>query len=188
MSIQQALASVPYYVFSLKNYEEPIEVSHDFGVLNIKSYIYGFTHSYAPGHPYDMIRYGQSNDNEWRRGTFGSRVYREAGNIPGWARPLTGPNGSEMLHEYLPPYQNNTGRIVHKDDVAVQIWDFSDFDFPAADQVQLYLEKVEHYLMTEYEKIHKHIPHGNKSNEGHAANKTFVYDDLFESLFIKVKV
>jgi hypothetical protein len=185
MSIQQALASVPYYVFSLKNYQEPIELSHDFGHLGIKTYIYGFTHSYAPGHPYDIIRYGQSNDNEWRRGTFGSRAYREAGNINGWARPLTGPNGEEMRFDYLPRYQSNTGRIVHKDDVAIQIWDFTNFNFPSMSQVQLYLEKVEHYQMAQYENIHKHIPHGNKSNEAHAANKTFVYDDLFENLFVK---
>ena len=39
---------------------------------------------------------------------------------------------------------------------------------------------------SEYEKTHNHIPHGNKSNEAHAVNKTFVYDDLCESLFIKV--
>lgn len=184
MSIQQALASVPYYVFSLKNYRDPIDLSHDFADLNIRTYIYGFTHSYAPGHPYDVIRYGQSNDNEWRRGTFGSRVYRESGNIPGWHRPLTGPNGEEMLLEYLPRYQGNTGRIVHKDDVAVQVWDFSNFDFPSRAQIQLYLEKVEHYQMTQYQKAHGHIPYGNKSSESHAEKKTFVCDDLFDSLFI----
>ena len=183
MSIQQDLASVPYYVFSLKNYREPKNLSYDFKVREIQSYIYGFTHNYAPGHPYDVIRYGQSNDNEWRRGTFGSRVYREAGNIPGWENPLTGPNGEEMLLEYLPSYQARTGRIVHKDDVAVQVWDFTNFDFPAIDKIQLYLEKVENYQMTQYESAHGHIPHGNKSNEAHAVNKTFVYDNHFDTLF-----
>lgn len=183
MSIQQDLASVPYYVFSLKNYRNPIELSHHFSQRDIKTYIYGFTHSYAPGHPYDVIRYGQSNDNEWQRGTFGSRVYREAGNIPGWARPLTGPNGEEMRLDYLPRYQSKTGRIVHKDDVAVQVWDFTNFNFPSISQIQLYLEKVEHHQMTEYANVKGYIPHGNKSDEGHAANKTFVSDELFGTLF-----
>ena len=35
----------------------------------------------------------------------------------------------------------------------------------------------------EYANVKGYIPHGNKSDEGHAANKTFVSDELFGTLF-----
>ena len=88
--MQHILAQNPQYILSLKNYAEPIEVSHAIKNLKITRMIYGFIHNYVENNQAttDVFKYGQGADYEWQRGCWGTRIYRQAGNIPGWTNML----------------------------------------------------------------------------------------------------
>jgi len=187
MDIRQVLLQLPQYIFYLKNYNAPIELSHEIKKLKMTRMIYEVQHLYyGTNNPItDIIKYGQGADNEWERNnTWGSRIYRQAGNIPGWGKNmLTGPNGEDMKF-IIKDYTNATKRIVHKDDIAFKVWDFTNFKFPSKSRFKRYLEKVENHLIEEYICQNSgNMPIGNIKTESHAKEFSFVDDSHFDSLF-----
>jgi len=186
MDIKQVLAQVPRHIIYLKNYSSPIELSWNIKNLGITRMVYSFAHMYTEEEQLlaDILKYGQGADYEWQRGTWGSRVYRQSGNIPGWGETtLQGPNGKEMKY-IVDQYVQETGRIVHKDDVAVVVWDFTNFKFPSEQFFKKFLEKVENYLIENYQTKHNgKMPVGNIKDEAHAKEFSFVEDAQFNSLF-----
>lgn len=182
--MQHILSQQPQYILSLKNYAEPIEVSHAIKNLKITRMIYGFIHNYVENNQAatDVFKYGQGADYEWQRGCWGARIYRQAGNIPGWTNMLYGPNGKEM-RVITDDYINATGRIVHKNDVTILVYDFTNFVFPTESQFKRYLEKVENYLIEDYRNTYHKNPIGNIKDEAHAKNSSSVTDAQFNTLF-----
>jgi hypothetical protein len=189
--MKQISPQTPIYKFFLRDYQEPIELSHAIRDLKITRMIYTFVHSYIDEDEFtlktDVIKYGKGADYEWQRGTWGSRVYRQAGNIPGWTNPLTGPNGEEMLLDYLPNYQVRTQRIVHKDDIIVMVADFTNYKFLSESQFDTELRQVENHYIEQYNQCHGFNPAGNSISETASKNKGIVADVTWKSLFFESK-
>jgi hypothetical protein len=186
MDIKQVLAQVPRHIFYLKNYNSPIDLSHAVKALGMTRMIYAFSHVYYDVDQLvaDILKYGQGADYEWQRGTYGSRIYRQAGNLPGWGGlELQGPNGKEMK-DIVDQYTQQTGRVVHKDDVGIMVWDFTNFSFPSEQLFKKFLEKVENYLIENYQiRNNGKMPVGNIKTEAHAKDFSYVDDLQFNSLF-----
>lgn len=184
--MKSILQQIPFYKFYLRDYKHPKNLSHAVGVIGSTRYCYAFVHLYHDPEEFDIkssvIKYGKGADFEWQKGNWGDRVYRQAGNIPGWDLMLTGPNGSEMLTEYIPAYQNKHNRMVHKDDVIVLIWDFTTYTFLSEHQWDLCLRQFESFLIDEHERNFGFRPPGNLKNAA-APNTTVVSDQTFNTLF-----
>jgi hypothetical protein len=179
------LQQLPQHIFHLKNLNGYREVSWAIGNLKMTKMIYSFIHLYNDNGQLtaEVLKYGKAADNEWMSGNWGDRVYRQAGHIPGWSKMLGAGSGDDMVG-ILANYTQQTGRIVHKDDVAILIYDFTNFKFPSQNQFGLYLEKVENYLIENYQAKHQgRKPVGNIKDEAHAKHASFVDDDHFEQLF-----
>lgn len=186
--MKQLAPNIPVHKFFLRDYQEPIELSYAIGKLSITRMIYTFAHLYVDRDELtvktDVIKYGKGADYEWHRGTWGSRVYRQAGNIPGWTNPLTGPNGEEMLIDYLPKYQVRTGRIVHKNDVIVLVADFTNYKFLSESQFDVELRQFENHYIEKYKQNYGVNPAGNAISETASKNKGIVSDETWEGLFV----
>ena len=187
--MKNIIAQRTRYDFYLRDYNDPIELSRAIGQLKITRMVYSFVHLYYNGITLktDVIKYGKGADLEWQRGTWGSRVYRQAGNITGWNRPLTGDSGKEMREDYIPTYQQRTGRNVDKNQIIVLIWDFTDYKFLSEDQFDVELRKVENYFIEEYRNKHGINPAGNVISESAAKNASVVSDATWNNLFAEVK-
>jgi hypothetical protein len=180
------LQQLPRHVLHLNNFQGYREVSWAIGNLKMTKMIYSFVHVYKDDSGQitaDVLKYGKAADNEWMSGNWGDRVYRQAGHISGWHKMLGSGSGEEMI-DVVANYTQQTGRFVHKDDVSIVIYDFTNFKFPVQDKFGKYLEKVENYLIENYRSTHQgRNPVGNIKDESHAKNMTFVTDDLFNELF-----
>jgi len=184
--MKSIVQQIPFYKFYLRDYDHPVNLSHAVGVIGSTRYCYGFAHLYADPETFDiksaMIKYGKGADFEWQRGNWGSRVYRQAGNIPGWDVMLSGPNGQEMLTEYIPAYQNKHNRTVHKNDVVVLLWDFTRYQFVSEHQWDVCLRQFENFFIEEHERNFGYRPPGNVKSAV-TANTTVVSDQTFNTLF-----
>lgn len=67
-------------ILSLNTCETPRDISNFMRKHRVQIYTYGL---WSTRHG-DWINYGESSDNEWQRGTWGNRLYRKGGGIPGW--------------------------------------------------------------------------------------------------------
>lgn len=189
--MKQITPQIPVHKFFLRDFQEPIELSYAIKDLGITRMIYTFVHLYIDRDEFsvksDVIKYGKGADYEWQRGTWGSRVYRQAGNIPGWTTPLTGPNGEEMLLDYLPKYEVRTDRKVHKDDVIVLVADFTNYKFLAESQFDVELRQFENHYIEQYNQQYGMNPAGNAISESASKNKGIVADNTWNNLFFKDK-
>jgi hypothetical protein len=175
------------YCFYLRDYKNPVNLSHAIGAVGITRYIYAFVHLFANtdsfGLSSEIIKYGKGADLEWQKGAWGNRVYRQAGHIPGWDSMLNGPNGSEMFTEYLPAYQARYNRSVHKNDVTVMIWDFTTYKFPSESQFDVTLRQFEDFFIEEYKRSHNGISPVGNVNRAIIPNQSVVADVIFDTLF-----
>jgi len=177
----------PSYHFYLRDYRNPINLSHAIATIGMTRYLYAFVHLFPNPETFsmdtDVIKYGKGADFEWQKGTWGSRVYRQAGNIPGWDVMLSGPNGEEMLTEYLPAYQTRHNRSVHRNDVVVMIWDFTTYQFPSESQFDVTLRQFEDFLIQQYKDSHNGVSPAGNTNRAILPNRTVVSDVIFGALF-----
>lgn len=184
--MKSILQQIPFYQFSLRDYKHPKNLSHAIGVIGSTRYCYAFVHVYHDNNEFmiksAVIKYGKGADFEWQKGNWGDRVYRQAGNIPGWDVMLTGDSGKEMSRDYIPAYQAQYNRPVHKDDVIVLLWDFTNYKFTSEHQWDLCLRQFENFLIEEHERNHGSRPPGNVKNAA-MPNATVVSDKTFADLF-----
>ena len=184
--MKHILEQLPRHTFHLKDFQSYREVSWAIGNLKMTKMIYSFVHLYNDTNgklTADVLKYGKAADNEWMSGNWGDRVYRQAGHIPGWSKMLGSGSGAEMC-DIVAKYTELTGRFVHKDDVGIVIYDFTNFEFPVQNKFGKYLEKVENYLIENYQiRNQGRNPVGNIKDEAHAKNVAFVTDEHFSKLF-----
>lgn len=106
----------------------------------------------------EIIKEGKANDDEWMTGTWGNRIYRQAGGIKGWGNLELNDSNANKTKELMAIYFPNTT----KDEVIFDVHDFTD-DFVGLDRVEIdrKLLNDEHDRIKAYEDIHGSPPKMN---------------------------
>lgn len=103
------------FTFSLKNLSTPRDVCYLLEKEGTKYYVYSFQSTT------DIIKFGKAADNEWMFGTWGNRLYRQAGGIPGWGScSLNDTSAKDMrlqMQKHFPDLTRN--------DITVTVFDFT---------------------------------------------------------------
>jgi hypothetical protein len=125
-----------------------------------------------------IMKYGQSGDNDWQRGSYGERIYRQAFHIPGWP---TQPSPNSAGKDMLDIIQHFPG--IHKDTVCIQVWDMTNYPFAVASDHRHELTILENQLISAHITSHGTMPIGNIKSENHITQKTRVTDEVFNNVF-----
>ena len=142
----------------------------------ITAYCYSFVA--VDGKIETILKYGQSGDNDWRRGSYGERIYRQAFHIPGWStQPSPNSAGNDML-DIIKHFPGIT-----KDDVYIQVWDMTNHPFSVKGDPRHELTILENQLISNHIAQHGVQPIGNIKSEAHIERKAVVTDDQFDALF-----
>jgi hypothetical protein len=84
-------------------------------MTGIKYYTYTF-HTNT-----EVIKEGKASDDEWMSGTWGNRIYRQAGGISGWPSELNDTSANKMrerMRQFFP--------TITKDQVQVTVYDLTE--------------------------------------------------------------
>jgi hypothetical protein len=101
------------FTFPLKDFTSPRDLCTK--MKGVKFYTYTF---YTQT---DIIKEGKAADTEWMSGTWGNRIYRQAGGIKGWTIELNDSSANKMreqMQKYFPD--------VTKDHVSITVYDYTD--------------------------------------------------------------
>jgi len=136
-------------VIPLDQLNEPRDIC---GIMKgVKYYNYGFFDSNGKA-----FNYGKATDSEWKSGSWGNRIYRKAGGIPGWQHQIRGKGTDDMidlLKRFLPD--------IKKDEVTIVVYDHTQ-DLIAAKsdnfEIEEYVFDHEHTLITEHSKLYGETP------------------------------
>ena len=169
------LNKVPVYVIDLAHLNEAIEITHLMKQDKIKKYCYAFeidTHTIK-----DVMKFGHSADNEWKREFYGDRIYRQASHIPGW---LTACSPNMWGNEMRELCKNYTG--IDKSHVSITVWDMTHYPNVSSIYPALEVEKLESQLIHNYQETHKCLPIGNVRSEKYSRNKAVVADSTLNNI------
>lgn len=166
------ISNLPTTIIDLSHMLHAHEIKKIMKDLKITDYCYAFIYKST------VMKFGQSGDNDWRRGSYGERIYRQARFIPGW--PETAAEGSAGcdMGELILKFPN-----INKNDVCIKVWDMTNFTFSVASDHRHELTVVENELIAEHIKTFGHQPIGNVKDESYIVRKTRVTDQIFDSLF-----
>lgn len=147
----------PYSIFSfgLSNYKRARDVCDIFKQNDTHAYSYMICTSTG-----ETIKHGLSNDNEYRYGTWGNRVYKQILGAPGWSqRHYNGDTSAIEFAELMQEYYSH----LDKNDLTVTVWDYGSPEFLAFSKKTqtLVLESLEAEFLKIYHKKHGKLPVGN---------------------------
>jgi hypothetical protein len=126
----------------------------------------------------ETMKIGMSADNDWLRGSYGERIYRQAFHIPGWpSRPAKSTPGFKDMQKMLPHFPS-----INKNDVKIIVFDMTGYPFESSYNPSLEVNDLERQLMDGYENQYGFLPVGNIIDE-RERRKGRVTDKLFGSLF-----
>ncbi|CAB4125400.1 hypothetical protein UFOVP181_46 [uncultured Caudovirales phage] len=157
------------FTLSLATLRYPRELCYLMERQGVKYYTYTFQTNDA------VIKYGKAADNEWQFGTWGNRIYRQAGGIPGWnGNELSDTSAVKMnvqLREHFPN--------VTRDQVVITIYDYTseleDLDQSEIDRILLNEEDA---LVKKHTEVYGSPP---KLNIQKTRTRTKpLFDNLFE--------
>lgn len=173
------ITKLPSWKISLGKLVRASQIKQLMKMKGITDYCYAFVILSPEGEL--IIKYGQSGDNDWRRGSYGERIYRQAFHIPGWpTKPSPLSAGNDMLDiiRHFPG--------VHKDNVYIQVWDMTNYPFSVQGDHRHELTVLENQLISRYIAEHGTQPIGNIKSEAHITHKAIVTDEVFDALFEEV--
>jgi hypothetical protein len=164
--------TLPRIQLDLSKMKNACEIKNIMKKLAIKDYCYAFMHNNI------VMKFGQSSDKDWMRGSYGERIYRQSRFIPGW--PTLAAAGSagydmEALAEKFPN--------INKNDVSIQVWDMTSVTFSVATDHRYELTIVENELIAMHIKAFGHQPLGNVKDQSYINKQSRVTDQMFNSLF-----
>jgi hypothetical protein len=140
--------------------------------MGVKYYTYAFIHNST------VMKYGMSADNDWMRGSYGERIYRQSFQIPGWpSKPSPKSAGNDML-DIVDRFPN-----ISKNDVCVKVWDMTGYPFAVADNPKFEVGELEKQLLEEHYAKFNSLPIGNLRDERLSPKKARVTDQMFYSMF-----
>ena len=167
---------IPTYSINLSHLDEAIEIIHIMKASHITKYSYAFEVNTATLH--DVAKFGHSANNEWQRGVFGDRLYRQAWHIPGWHKQCSPLMWGNEMRDLMANFTNVT-----KNDVTVTIWDMTNYPIQSTLYPNFELEQLESELIAKYQNIHRCLPLGNVRSEKSKKNKTVVADTTLNNIF-----
>jgi hypothetical protein len=164
----------------LKNLNAPSQILQICKKLYIQNYAYAFVYHDPFTHEDTWLKIGRSAGGE-----IGERIYRQAGNVPGWTFPLQGPSGSD-IKEIIEDFETNNPLclgLCNIDHISIKIWDvtnvvnehLTDHAYPS--------RVCENELLTEYEEIYGCLPVGNLKDTRNEMMKPYVSKGIWDELF-----
>jgi hypothetical protein len=166
------IAKLPTITFDLGQCLHAAQIKSLMKKMGIKFYCYAFTHKST------IMKYGMSADNDWMRGSFGERIYRQSFHIPGWpSKPSANSAGNDMVDviKHFPS--------ISKNDVCVKVWDMTNYPFAVANYPKTEMSDCERTLLEIHEQLHNTLPVGNIRDERLIPKKSRVSDVLFDYMF-----
>lgn len=166
------ITKLPNVIIDLNQCLHASQIKQLMKKIGIKYYTYAFLYNNV------VMKYGMSADNDWIRGSYGERVYRQAFQIPGWpTKPSPKSAGSDML-DVIKHFPN-----INKSNVCIKIWDMTNYPFAVQDDPKEEVLECERILLDMHEKSFGYLPIGNVRDERKIAKKARVTDQLFNSMF-----
>jgi hypothetical protein len=130
------------FTINLSALSTPRDICHIMEMLNVKHFTYTFSTKN------EIIKEGKASDNEWASGTWGNRIYRQAGGIPGWnSNSLDDSSAKKMnvqMKQHFP--------AISKNDVSITVHDYT---FELENEPQYEINRV--LLNDENARVQKHI-------------------------------
>jgi hypothetical protein len=166
------ISKLPTFVIDCSQMLHASEIKGIMKKLAVTDYCYAFIFNGV------VMKFGQSGDNDWIRGSYGERIYRQARFIPGWptaaAAGSAGCDMATLAKKFLG---------INKNNVCIKVWDISGHDFSVQTDHRHELTVLEHTLLAEHIEKFSYQPVGNVRDESYALKKTRVTDQIFNSLF-----
>lgn len=166
------ISKLPTAIIDLNQCLHAAQIKTEMKNAGIKYYTYAFLYNNV------VMKYGMSADNDWMRGSYGERIYRQAFQIPGWpTKPSPKSAGNDML-DVIKHFPN-----INKSNVCIKIWDMTNYPFPVQDCPKEEVLECERILLDLHEKSFGYLPIGNIRDERKIAKKFKVTDQMFNSMF-----
>jgi hypothetical protein len=164
----QVVSSMNTFQIDLSKLKVPRDVCSVMERSLTKNYVYFFEANQQ------IFNIGKAADKEWEFGTWGNRMYRKAGGIPGWKYLLNDTSAAKMtqlMKTYLPE--------VSKDQVIITINDYTQLLVDETDkEVDRFLLNEENKLVRQYEKAYGCLPPLNIQNT--RAHPVPLFDMFYE--------
>ena len=156
------------FVITLANMKSPREICYIMEKRNVKYYNYTFQTNE------EIIKEGKAADNEWVTGTWGNRIYRQAGGIHGWgANRLSDTSAlkmKELMAEHFP--------FVNRSAVTITVYDYTE-ELEDCDGCE-----IERFLLNEEDKrVKEHIKTVGRAPKLNIAPTKSHPKPLFENFF-----
>jgi hypothetical protein len=163
-------------VFDCSQMRNACEIKGQMKKLGITDYCYAFTYNGT------VMKFGQSGDNDWQKGSYGERIYRQAHHIPGWPTIASPGSAGGDMRKITPKFPG-----INKNGVFIKVWDMTGYPFSVAHDHRHELTVLENQLIQEHIKQFGYQPIGNVRDESKITKKTRVTDQMFDSLFDTVE-
>ena len=149
----------PKYILELKTLITPIEIIHFFKKNNIQRYLYDIKYKGQ------TIKYGIQHTIQKESGI---RLHDQIIHMPGWHRPYKrGPEVRKSIEEMILQVCKNLSDF-HKDDVVIEIYDFTDYKFKLPDSddaIYFEIRNIETHFNNWYKEQYGRFPVGNLKQE-----------------------
>lgn len=113
----------------------------------------------------ETLKYGIQH--KVRNSQPGERLYTQIGWMPGWARgPLKRcPDTGEAINKMINYIEEKYASAFNKNDVTVEIMDFTDYDFTNRENRYAEMQNWEEHYKKKFFELHGHYPIGNPKQE-----------------------
>lgn len=174
-SITFANHTIPTYEIDLGDCDSYLAICDLMRPLGVIKYTYIFKQD-----PH-VIKIGMSADQKSHMPV--ERVYRLAGNLPGWVPRLSGPSGAEMIG-ICESYKDIFGIPVNRTKTKLTIFDFTKIPSPNSSDENFLVKKHEWHLLENHQSQFGYLPPGNIKTEEHMANVAYVHVDQMTTHFL----
>jgi hypothetical protein len=166
----------PTWEFDLGKMNHYSEILDEMKSLGITDYVYTFEFTG------NIIKHGLSTPKK-PRGQLGERIYRQAGNLNGWNKKLTGPNGKDM-DEIDAEYFKQTGHHLNRKGMKITVRDLTNVKSPTVTDDKWHVKQLESELIQQHIDQFGKKPIGNINDQSYIINKPFINSKLWDNLFL----
>lgn len=122
----------------------------------------------------EVIKHGKAADSEWISGTWGNRIYRQTGGIPGWGGWSLDDTSARKMRDGMSRHFPN----LTKNDITIIVYDYTaELDKEGDIEIDRVLLNEEHELINQHVQLYGVAP---KLNIQKTRVRTKAKMDLFE--------